>query len=60
MVSCKRGTLISKQYGFVQEGHTFIEKPPKAHALLGLDMLGSLQLQLQFQLQLQLARWVAR
>ena len=26
MVSCKRGTHLSKKCGFVQEGHTFLEK----------------------------------
>ncbi len=33
MVSFKRGTHLSKKCGFVQEGHTFIEKTPKAHAV---------------------------
>ena len=26
VVSCKRGTHLSKKCGFVQEGHTFLEK----------------------------------
>ncbi len=26
MVSCKRGTHFLEKYGFVQEGHTFLEK----------------------------------